>query len=293
MLRGLVFITMLLVSVVGWSEPIEVHDDLGRLLTLSGPARRVVSLAPHITETLFAAGAGDTLVGAVSYSDYPAEAKNIPRVGGYRNVNLEMVAALQPDLIVAWRSGNGMGQIQPFIDMGFQVYIANPQKLEDIATSLRQFGQLTGHPQTAAVESDKFLKELARLRVRYSHREPVTTFYQVWNDPLQTLNGTHVISEVINLCGGRNVFADSITMVPHVNIEALLLANPEVIIASGMGESRPAWLDAWRNWPSLQAAEKEQLYFIPPNHVQRHAPRILLGARQMCEQLEQARSRKR
>lgn len=280
----------LLSSVALGSEPIEVRDDLGRLLVLSGPAKRVVSLVPHITEILFAAGAGDTLVGAVSHSDYPDAANAIPRVGGYKTVSLETVVALQPDLIVAWLSGNGMGQIQPFIDMGYPVYIDEPQNLEDIATSLHDLGRLTGHSQTADVEGERFLEELNVLKVSYSNREPVSVFYQVWNDPLQTLNGSNIISEVISLCGGRNIFADAIATVPQVNIEALLQANPEAIIASGMGEARPEWLDEWRNWPFLQAAEKEHLFFIPPNHVQRYAPRILLGTRLMCEQLEQVRS---
>jgi iron complex transport system substrate-binding protein len=268
---------------------IQVDDALGRKLVLEKPATRVVSLAPHMTEVAFAAGAGQQLIGAVSYSDYPEAAKNIPRVGSYDNVSYETLVALNPDLVLAWRSGNGDEIIARLEALGLKVYVDEPSTLDDVARSLREVGRLTGNEKTADAAAQRFLQQLSQLRDTYSKQQQVSVYYQIWDEPMMTLNGDHLISDVVRLCGGRNVFADALPLVSRISVESVIRANPQVIIASGMDKARPEWLDAWRKWTSMTAVKNKQLYFVPPDVLQRNSPRIIEGAQLLCEQLQQAR----
>jgi iron complex transport system substrate-binding protein len=268
---------------------IEVVDALGRTVALEKPATRVVSLAPHITEVVFAAGAGEQLIGAVSYSDYPEAAKDIPRVGSYDTVSYETLVALNPDLVLAWHEGNGDEVVARLESFGLNVYVSEPRKLEDVAVSLRAVGKLTGNEEIAEAAAQTFLQQLSHLRETYSTQEPVSVYYQIWDEPLLTLNGDHLISDVVRLCGGHNVFADAIALVSRISVESVIRADPEVIVASGMDKARPEWLDDWREWTSMTAVKNGQLYFVPPDVLQRHTPRIIEGASLLCEALQKAR----
>ncbi len=268
---------------------IQVEDALGRKLVLEKPATRVVSLAPHMTEVAFAAGAGQQLIGAVSYSDYPEAAKAIARVGSYDNVSYETLVALNPDLVLAWRSGNGDEIIARLESLGLKVYVDEPSTLDDVARSLREVGRLTGNEKIADAAAQQFLQQLSHLRDTYSKQEQVSVYYQIWDEPLLTLNGDHLISDVVRLCGGRNVFAEALPLVSRISVESVIRADPQVIVASGMDKARPEWLDAWRKWTSMTAVKNQQLYFVPPDVLQRNSPRIIEGAQLLCEQLQQAR----
>ena len=272
--------------------PVNVTDDEGREISLPSPAQRIVSLAPHITEVLFAAGAGDRIVGAVAYSDYPEAAREIPRVGGYMSIDLEAVAALRPDLVIAWSSGHREAYLDKFAALGIPVFMNESRRLEDVAHSLERFGKLAGTERDANAAASEFRERHGQLVERFSSQPPITMFYQIWNEPLMTINGEHMISDVIALCGGRNVFATLPQLAPHVSSEAVLRAAPEVIVASGMGEARPEWLDRWRDWRGLPATKAGNLYFVPPDLIQRPTPRILDGAEIICEALQDARSKR-
>jgi iron complex transport system substrate-binding protein len=276
-------------SSTSMAQTISVSDDLGRTIKLVKPAQRVISLAPHITENIFSAGAGNQLVGVVDYSNYPAQARQIASVGSYLHFSIETIIALRPDVVFAWSSGNGMDKINKLIELGLTVYISEPKTLASIANDIDNYGKLTGNEKVSSQVSESYRQKLASLQNQYSELTPVTVFYQVWNKPLQTLNGQHLISQVINLCGGVNVFSDVIALAPTVNIEAVLALNPQVIVASGVGETRPEWLNEWLQWPSITAVQQQQLYFIAPDYLQRHTVRILLGAEIMCEQLAKSR----
>lgn len=289
--RWLTLLITLFMSAGAWAE-IVVRDDTGATLRLAAPAQRIVSLAPHITETLYAAGAGPRLVGAVDYSDYPEAAKKLPRIGGYSRLDLEAIAALKPDLIIGWASGNNPAHIAKLRALGLAVFLVQPQRIDDVATQLERFGQLAGTPATARAAAQDFRQRLHALRSQYGARPKVRTFYQIWQQPLMTVGGQQVISDVIRLCGGENVFAGLTSLAPKVSVEAVLAADPEAIIASGMGEARPEWLDDWRRWPNLTATKRDNLFFIPPDLLQRHTPRLIEGAAQMCAHLEVARSRR-
>lgn len=268
---------------------IRLVDNLGDTLVLDKPARRIVSLAPNITESLFAVGAGEHIVATVSYSDYPEEALAIPRIGTFTKINRESLVAMNPDLVIAWDSGNGIDIINHLKSLGLPVYVTEARTFGDIADNLRDFGILSGRATEGMAAAEGFRKRYHQLRTRYASAAPVSVFYQVWNQPLLTINGGHLIADVIRLCGGVNIFADAGPRMPVVNTETVLRADPDVIIASGMGEERPDWVDAWRQWPSLKAAQNNQLYFIPPSLLQRHSTRILDGAELMCQYLDLAR----
>jgi len=268
---------------------IRLEDALGRELVLEQPATRIISLAPHITEVVFAAGAGPQLVGTVSYSDYPEAATAVPRVGTYDTVSYETVLALRPDLVLAWLSGGGEETVRRLESLGLKVFVQEPRALDDIADSLQDVGELTGNSESAQARAREFSRRLQHLRDTYSEQTPVSVYYQIWDEPLLTLNGEHIISNVIRLCGGRNVFADAIPLVSRVSVETVIRADPDAIVASGMDEARPEWLDRWRRWPSMRAVANGQLYFVPPDILQRHTPRLLEGAARLCEHLESAR----
>ncbi len=271
---------------------VAVVDDTGATVRLAQPARRIVSLAPHLTETLFAAGAGERVVGTVEYSDYPPAASRITRVGGYSRLDLERVAALQPDLIIAWQSGNVAAHVDRLRALGFRIYISQPNRIDDVASEIERLGVLAGSAPVAGRAAEAFRQRFAGLQKRYGSRPPVRTFYEIWKQPLMTVGRQQIISDVIRLCGGDNVFGQLDTMAPTVTVEAVIVANPEAIVASGMGEARPEWLDDWLRWTTITAVARGNLFFVPPDLIQRHTPRLLDGADLLCRHLETARSRR-
>lgn len=284
------WLALLFLSVIAVpAQAITVQDFSGREVTLDQPAKRIVALAPHIVENLYSAGAGDKLVGVVSYSDFPDEAKNVPEVGTYNAFSLEQVLALNPDLVVMWGSGNGMQTLSTFEALGIPVYVSELRQLSDVPKSIRNLSQLAGTPAIGEAEASRIETELNALHRRYGEKRSLSVLYQIWNDPLQTVNGEHLISEIISLCGGYNIFGDARSLAPRVSIESVLLRDPDAIVASGMGEARPEWLDQWRAYPSLTAVADEALFFVNPDHLQRPSARIVLGARSLCQQLDQIR----
>ncbi len=271
---------------------ITVTDDNGRVVTLPRPARRILSLAPHVTELLFAAGAGGKIVGAVEYSNYPEPAKTIPRIGNNLQLDLERIVSLKPDLIVVWLHGNAQRQLDKLLTLGIPVFYNEPHRLPDIARSIEQFGRLAGTEAAALPVARAFSARESELRARYAGRSLVRVFYQIWERPLMTINGNQIINDVITLCGGQNVFAGLKPLVPPVSIEAVLAADPEAIGTAVIDTNRQNGLENWKQWPHLTATARNNFFLIPADLISRHTPRILEGAQQVCEHLEAARSRR-
>jgi len=273
-------------------SPVQVTDFKGSVVKLKQPAKRIIALAPHIVENVYTAGAGDKLIGVVSYSDYPEAATSLPLVGGYAKTNLEKVLELKPDLVIVWESGNSDASVARIKQLGFPVYVDQPDKLDDVAKSIRDIGILSGTSEIAETAAANYLEKIEIVRNKKLDQQPVATFYQVWNSPLQTINGNHIISDAIAICGGVNIYADESATAPVINIESILERNPEAILASGMSEARPEWLDEWKNWPSLNAVKTDNLFFVDPDHIQRHTVRILKGIDAICDQLQTAREKR-
>lgn len=269
---------------------IRITDDTGRVLSLEQPARRIVSLAPYLTELLFTAGAGDSVVGVSGFSDYPPAARAIRRIGTGAGLDLERIVALQPDLVVAWQSGNPADQVERLHGLGLTVFRSEPRTLEDIGTTLSRLGELAATREQTQSALHAFRQRLAVLRQRHAGKSPVDVFYQVWGRPLMTVNDDHVISDVIRLCGGRNVFAGLARLAPQVGIEAVLVRDPQVIIATTGSAGDADGLDQWRRWSGVRAVANSHLYTIDDDLLVRHTPRILDGAEQLCGILDQVRN---
>jgi len=266
---------------------VTVQDDAQHSVSLPQPARRIVSLAPHATELLFAAGAGPYVVGVSDYSDYPPAAARLPAVGSSSALDIERIASLKPDLVVAWSSGNSASQLAKLRALGIPVFESEPRQLETIASSLQRLGQLAGVQDSGTAAAKAFNARLAQLAASYQRRPPVRVFYQIWQQPLMTLNGSHMVSSVIHLCGGENIFGQLPQLAPTVSTEAVLSANPEVIFAADGGNTPDS---GWRRFPKLAAVAGDNLFTLTPNWMSRPGPRILDGAAELCQKLDLARS---
>src|SRR3569623_1528147 len=246
---GTATVRVWLILVLGlWSAAaaaLSVQDDEHTTLTLAAPAKRIVSIAPHLTELLFDIGAGARVVGTVNYSNYPAAARAVPLVGDNGRLDFARIHNL--------------------------------------------LGAVTGLYGCALRAAAAYRRELADLRRRYAGRAPVSVVYQVWQTPLMTIGGGQIINEVIELCGGRNIFAALPTLAPTVAVEAVLAANPDVIITSSEQPAAAA-LAAWKKWPQLRAVRTGQLLTISGGDMARATPQLLHGARRLCELLDTARA---
>ncbi|HEY8027624.1 MAG TPA: cobalamin-binding protein [Burkholderiaceae bacterium] len=272
------------------AAPVTVQDDAHHDVTLAAPAGRIVSLAPHTTELLFDAGAGSKVVGVSQFSDYPAEATKLPQLGGSAGFDIERIVALKPDLIVLWSTGTSAAQIDKFKQLGIPVFESEPHNFADIASSLERLGQLAGTAGAAHQATVAFDARRQQLGARYAHAAPVRLFYQIWHEPLMTLNDSHLVAAAISLCGGQNIFGKLPQLVPTVEIEAVLQANPEVIL-TGSDAGSDALL-SWRKFSQLLAVKRDNLFSLNADTLTRGSPRALDGAEALCKKLELARSRR-
>jgi iron complex transport system substrate-binding protein len=271
--------------VVSATPPI---DDRGVAIELRSRPARIIALSPHLAELAYAAGAGSQLAAVVRYSDYPDAARALPQVGDGSRIDIERVIAIKPDLILGWRSGNPPADLQRLEDLGFTVFITEPTRLADIARLTRTIGALAGTQAAADAAADAFERELESLRARYSTRAEVPVFYEIWHRPLLTINGAHLISDVIALCGGRNVFAAAPVLTPAVSLEAVVAARPRVVLGGSSATRPEAFAAAWREMP-VESLRRLPVRYVPPDLIQRQTLRIAHGARVVCEHLEALR----
>ncbi len=289
--------------------PISVIDDTGRHVTLSHPAQRVISLAPHTTELLYAAGGHKALIGAVAYSDYPVEAQALPRVGNYRALDIERIVSLKPDLIVAWKQPGAQRVLDRLHALHIPIFYSDPHTLRDIATTLKRLGTLLGTSATAYAAATQFEKDINALRQRYAHHVPVRVFYQVADRPLITLNGQALINDLLKNCAGINVFATQLSSAPIVSTEAMLATKPDVIIISQPTTTQsasarqnqdaqtdplpanplPAELQAKISKKPASTLFYPQTFSIQSALLDRPGPRLVQGGRQLCAILEDVR----
>lgn len=267
-------------------------DDRGRELCLGAPASRIAALSPGATELTWAAGAGEAVVAVVAYSDYPPEAREVPSVGSHTRMDLETLVSLAPDLVIGWITGNPAEQLETLETLGFPVFMIEPRTVEGVATAIERLARLAGSEAAGDAEAARFREGMAALAERHAEAEPVSVFYQVWDEPLMSVNDEHLIGQVVSMCGGVNVFGELPRLVPRLDEESVLAADPEAIIAGGMGEENRHWLTHWEQYPALTAVARDNLFFVPPSLIQRPTPRLLEGSRILCDKLEVARARR-
>lgn len=288
----LMIAALLLAAAAGAQAAVSVVDDAGRRVTVQQPARRVISMAPHATELLFAAGGGARVVGAMNYSDYPEAAKKIPLVGSNSVIDMERVLALKPELIVVWHSGNTARQIAQLESLGVPVFHSEPRTLGQVADNIERLGRLLGTDAAATSAAGALRARLAGLEARYARRPPVTVFYQIWDQPLYTLNDAQIASDAIRVCGGRNVFGTLKAVAPEVGIEGVLQADPEAIMAGKRHDPANPGLKLWEPYKSMTAVKRGNLLTVDGELLTRPGPRVVDGAARLCEALEAVRQRR-
>lgn len=276
------------VCAAAWAQ-VSAVDSFGRRVSLPAPAARIASLAPHATEQAFAAGAGAKVVAVSEYSDYPPEAKRLPRVSNFAAVDIERVLVLRPDLVIAWRVDATAPALARLEALGLAVFYSEPRRLAEIPDVIEAIGVLAGTSAKAMPAAAALRRERARLEQTYRGRRPVPVFYQIAEAPLMTLGGQHFVSDVINLCGGRNVFAELTVMAPIVNVESVLAADPEAIITARPDPADSSWQAFWQRFPGLRAVQAGNLFAVPTNEMHRHGPRAFGAAALLCERIDEAR----
>lgn len=292
---GLVgFLLSALIPAIGLGQ-VRGTDDTGNILEFTSPVKRVVSLSPHNTEIMFEIGAGDLLVGVVDHSDYPPEAASIPSVGGYHQTNIELILSLKPDLILGWQSGNDSRVLTKLKQMGFSLYLTEPKTLKDIERTMQQLAQLTAVEITAEPRIKRFKKTREKLLLENKDKPPVTVFYQVWQEPLYTLGGTHFSQDLFALCNVKNAFGDIMENAPIVSIESIISRDPDMML-TGHRHGKKAFKqleEKWSAWSQLSAVKNKQLHFVDADLFTRSSPRALQGAVHLCELADGVRAMKK
>lgn len=264
------------------AHALSVVDDLGRTVELPTPAQRIVSLAPHITEDLFVVGAEKEIVGTSDYSDYPPAAREIRRVGGATTLDVEAILSLRPDLVIAWHSGGNREAVDHLRELGLRVFISEPRSLEDIGSTLDRLAQLTGKSSDAP---QRYRQQLEKFYLRYRDSRKQSFFYQLWDEPLLTVNGQHIISHSLGACGLNNVFASLPVLAPTVAREAVIANDPDLIIVSA-GEGRHEdWIARWREWPAMRAVRTPHIHMVPADAFGRSTPRFLAAVENLCAEV--------
>lgn len=248
---------------------------------------RIVALAPHAVELLYAIGAGDELVAATEHADYPEQAKQLPRIGGYAGIQLDKLLALKPDLVVAWQDGNRNQDIERMQQLGLRVYLSHPQTLAQVADELERLGELTHHQAQATAAAQQYRQQLTSLRRDNAAKRPVKVFYQLWSNPLMTVAGDSWVQQILAVCQADNVFSDAASDYPQVSLENVLLRQPEVILNTDE-TGNPQSID-WQQWPEIPAVKQQHIITLNADLLQRPTPRAIDGIAQLCSALDSVR----
>ncbi len=274
-------------------------SDSAHLANPAGPgkninyAQRIVALSPHSVELLFSIGAGDRIVGTVEYADFPAGAKQIPRIGNYHGIQIERVVSLKPDLIVAWKGGNKAADLNKLRSLGFRIFYTQPKNISEISTDLIALGELTGNRKQATARSRRLMDRYLDIKSRYRNRRPVRVFYQLWHDPFRTVGSGGWLNSLVSDCRGENVFLDAEGDYPQVSMEAVIAKNPEVIIVphhpGNNSANSTARTDIWKTWGVVEAVRQERVFTINGDLLHRFSPRAVDGLALLCEMIDRGR----
>lgn len=265
-----------------------VQDDLNQPVCVN-QAQRVLVLAPHLTEIVDFVGGLKQVVAVDGSSNYPAAVNTLPKMGNPWMLGAEAILARKPDLVLVWQSGISMEVVAQLRKAGVAVFVSEPKSIAQVASTMQRLASLLGTSESTEPKVEEWLKAFGTLRARYANAQPVSVFYQVWSQPLMTLGGQHVVSEVIALCGGRNVFADLSSLAAQVSVEGVLKRNPSVVLASGSAKDHRALVKQWSAWPGLAAVQGSGVYTIPGDILVRNGPRLIDAGRQVCDRIESAR----
>ena len=279
----------LLLAQFAVASPVIINNN-GTILSFNEPANTIVTLSPHASELVYSAGAGAKIIATVEHSDFPEQAKRIPRIGNAYSINIEKIINLNPDIIIAWSGGNNLKEIAKLQELGLKIYFSDIKSFQNISEDIINIGLIAGSEKISRMNAEKFNQSINTLRTRFSNKNKVRVFYQLWHDPLMTINKTHFIHQSIALCGGINVFANSPVQVSQVNIESVIHARPDILVAA-IKESPGEPLIAF-NWtekipPSLSFSS--EFFTLDPDLLHRPTVRLARGTALLCETLSKHR----
>ena len=260
------------------------------LFSIADSAQKIIALSPHAVEMLYAIGAGDRIVATVEYADFPEAAKSIPRIGSYAGIQIERVVELQPDLIVAWRGGNKLADLNKLESLGFKIVYTLPKKIPEIATDIIRLGELTGLELGAKKVADNILDQYRSIKARYADKKSVRVFYQFYHDPMQTVGPDSWIGRLIEDCHGENIFSNTDAQYPHVSLESVLVKDPQVIIIPHHSGDLSGKKDIWKNWQNISAVKAQRIYAIDSDILHRFSPRAVQGLDDLCQAINNGRS---
>lgn len=252
-------------------------------------AQRIVTLAPALTELVYAAGAGDKLVAISAWSNYPPEATKLPVVADHAAVNREALLALKPDVVLAWKTGTPEKSMASLRALGVEVRVLDGQRIDDVPRLLREIGQIANTPRPAEQAAKAYESRLANIRRRFASLRPVPALIEVWHSPLMTVSGGHYMSDALVACGGRNVLADLPGITPEVSLERIVDIDPDAIIGAGSADGSARFKDNWKRFANLKAVKRDTLIWLDPDTFQRQTPRLLNGVETLCAALDAAR----
>lgn len=251
--------------------------------------KRIIALAPHIVESLYEIGAGDNIVATVDYADYPAQALNIPRVGGYHGLQMEKILQLKPDLIIVWKNGNRQQDIEQLVRLGLPLAYSTTGSVADVAAIIEHLGEVTHKRENAKIVADKYRSKLASIRAENSGKAKIKAFYQLWSEPLRTINKNTFIHEMLNICGANNVFADVSTEYPQISLENVVVARPElIVIPDEKSEVKQPKID-WQPWQMIPAVKNNAFIHVNADLIHRSTSRLLDGLADMCNKIDKHR----
>jgi vitamin B12 transport system substrate-binding protein len=249
----------------------------------------IIALSPHIVEMLYDIGAGEQIIGTTSFADYPEQAKSIPIIGNYLRLQIEKVIALQPDYIIAWKSGNPSDDLARLKKLGFNIVYSQPNSFEDIAKEMREFGQLTGHEAQAETKAKKLLNDLEEITNQYHDKTPITVFYELWARPLTTVAKGSWPQQFLDICKAKNPFKQASAAYPQINIETVLLTPIQLIIQPLSINQTDKEAYDWQNWPIIPAVGNKQIIQPNADAIHRMSMRSLKELTKLCADIDKTR----
>lgn len=250
---------------------------------------RIITLSPSSTEMLFDIGVGDRLVGTVEHADFPDAAKSLPRIGNYAGLNIERIVALEPDLIVAWKSGNKQSDLEKLESLGLPITYVDPKSMTAVRDAIERLGKEVGEEALGKAAAERFDRAYQALRAEYGSKEFVRVFYQLSYQPLRTVGEGSWVEALIHDCNGDNVFHDANAPYPVVSLESIIVKDPEVIIMSSHTNAIQSRDAVWERWPNISAVRNGAMIPINSSTLLRSGPRAIEGMSLLCKAIDRVR----
>lgn len=258
----------------------------------------IITLSPHLAEIVSELGATDQLIGVSDASNFPTSVKQIKRVADFQNINLELIKQLNPDIILIWKTGTSAKQQLAlksiFKNSSTQLIETDASSLSEIATEFERLGKIIGKENQGKEIAIKFREKLKQIEIQNRNKPSVSVFYQAWPSPLMTLNGKHLISDMIRICSGKQIFSDQNILVPTVSIESVIQLNPEVILSASQNDDHKDIdnFSIWKKYPNLKVNQLKGYLNINGDIITRPTSRSLLATQEICSFLDEIRNKK-